>query len=654
MNDVVLEQPATVFFAPSLHIGPQGTELLVTRGRRNDLRFHDGAPSAAGSPAVPRWFVGGRNAVCWSAGTASGPAAVVEHPGTGLAGLIDFTGACQVDTPGGGRRMWFSARAEDGPWSIYVTESSDGRTWSPARIALAPGPSTESEHVMLPCVVRDGARWLMYYAGRDGSHRRIHLAVSDDGWSWTRNGVVLDRGQPGELDEYAADCPCVLKVAEGEFVMAYGAGSSRSIAAAVSADGLTWKKRGQVKGRGPAGAIDSQYAFYPWLLPAADGLDLFYAGEDDDGCWRIVSGPRLDPSVWVEAADDWVDPTVITRLAGALEDIDPTFLQTSSDAHAETASFTSSDDSVRQLRPSSGPVFLVRGESAQHVVKLGRSPDAVHREVNGASILRAHLPLLPCALRFVRGQPVAVMPWVDARTAATVARADPERFRQVLVDFLPRFAGSLAATAEVADPGSVDWTGQSPEVLLSWLDDIETLAGPWLDLQPALNGVPGGETLRVRLQAARLELMRQPRRTALGTGDTHLNNVLVGAERYWVIDLEYAGRFDIDYLVAKLWLSCLKHTGLLDDARVTVTASGLETSVGLRSRLARELLTGTLLTDCFRGLPLSPARVCAYMLAKLRFRFDSQPQPPGLALAATMLSRRLTDALVPDGHSYDG
>lgn len=78
----------------------------------------------------------------------------------------------------------------------------------------------------------------MWYVGRDGANRRVHVALSPDGLAWERHGVALGLGPDGSLDAYATDCPAVAPV-DGGLLMLYGAGTSRSIAAAASGDGIT-------------------------------------------------------------------------------------------------------------------------------------------------------------------------------------------------------------------------------------------------------------------------------------------------------------------------------------------------------------------------------------------------------------------------------
>ncbi|QID34379.1 hypothetical protein G3260_000154 [Streptomyces albus] len=131
----------------------------------------------------------------------------------------------------------------------------------------------------------------MWYAGRDGHHRRIHLATSTDGVTWQRHGVVVDTGVSGAPDAYAADCPAVTPTADGGLLMVYGACTARCLAAAHSTDGRTWRPLGTILHRGGADAPDARYAFYPALVPDRG------TGPAAGCCWTPgISSPACSPS----------------------------------------------------------------------------------------------------------------------------------------------------------------------------------------------------------------------------------------------------------------------------------------------------------------------------------------------------------------------
>lgn len=67
----------------------------------------------------------------------------------------------------------------------------------------------DSRFVSDPCVCRDGDDWLMFYFGFDGKKAVDMLAYGNDPYAWTKAGLLIDTGAPGELDSVYAHKPSV-------------------------------------------------------------------------------------------------------------------------------------------------------------------------------------------------------------------------------------------------------------------------------------------------------------------------------------------------------------------------------------------------------------------------------------------------------------
>jgi hypothetical protein len=135
-------------------------------------------------------------------------------------------------------------------------------------------------NVYAPEIHRDGKRWLMWYGGqgRDG-HDRIHLAESEDGTLWKKRGVVLDRGTANHVND-----PSVVRTADvwWMYYTVAETGETDEIAAATSKDGVTWKKRGVVLGRGAGNAWDSLKTGRPSVLYEGGVFKMWYDGQPSD------------------------------------------------------------------------------------------------------------------------------------------------------------------------------------------------------------------------------------------------------------------------------------------------------------------------------------------------------------------------------------
>ncbi|KAK3281916.1 hypothetical protein CYMTET_10322 [Cymbomonas tetramitiformis] len=130
----------------------------------------------------------------------------------------------------------------------------------------------------------------MYYHGTSSITQptSIGICTSEDGFRWKRTGKqVLEAGAPGSFDASGLSNPNVVRLTTSEgggyrmFYEALDEDGVRSIGAATSKDGLSWKKvDGPVFSPSEEdGAWDSKGVGSPCLVPMAEGkYRLYYAG----------------------------------------------------------------------------------------------------------------------------------------------------------------------------------------------------------------------------------------------------------------------------------------------------------------------------------------------------------------------------------------
>lgn len=145
-------------------------------------------------------------------------------------------------------------------------------------------------------VVRDGARWLLYYTGYNAAKsdlKQLGLAVSDDGLHWKRaeNNPIL----PGV---YVEDLMIARR--DGQWVMV-AEGRDDIAQSFISTDGLNWaaegaldirRKNGEPIAAGPRGT--------PFLMHSGGEWKLFYE-RGDAGVWLAASKDR---KVWTHVSDE--------------------------------------------------------------------------------------------------------------------------------------------------------------------------------------------------------------------------------------------------------------------------------------------------------------------------------------------------------------
>jgi hypothetical protein len=116
--------------------------------------------------------------------------------------------------------------------------------WTKQPHCLSTDRAAGETHLWAPHVVdHDGRYWMFVCAGGDAPERyRIHLATSDDGWTWTRSPA-----NPLVVDGFEARDPMVRRVGD-RWVMYYTATSSPAggrhvVVATESDDLLRWSGR---------------------------------------------------------------------------------------------------------------------------------------------------------------------------------------------------------------------------------------------------------------------------------------------------------------------------------------------------------------------------------------------------------------------------
>ena len=191
-------------------------------------------------------------------------------------------------------KAWHSATSD---WYIagtklYYSTSSDGMNYTGQGLVVdnESYPEYDSRNINSPCVVFDGNLYHLYYSAYPGQqsgdcdrsfHKTIACAISIDGINWTKYGVVVD-GSEGSFDSNGVSHPVV--IFDGTrfemFYMSYD-GSIYSAAYAISYDGLSWQKIGKVDsidGR-VVGAVKENGIYRIWYMrsPEQHLYELCYA-----------------------------------------------------------------------------------------------------------------------------------------------------------------------------------------------------------------------------------------------------------------------------------------------------------------------------------------------------------------------------------------
>ncbi len=174
-------------------------------------------------------------------------------------------------------------------FQIGLANSTDGITFARQNggaplIPFGPNGDFDSFHAKEPWVVKDGATWRMWYTGWDGLKERIGYATSADGLSWAKQGMVLDVGANGAFDDSGVGSASVVKDG-GTWVMLFSGfdGVSWRIARATSPDGSTWTKQGVVLNLGEPNGFSGTAVRAGRILAEGTRSMVFYTGVSGAG-----------------------------------------------------------------------------------------------------------------------------------------------------------------------------------------------------------------------------------------------------------------------------------------------------------------------------------------------------------------------------------
>jgi predicted GH43/DUF377 family glycosyl hydrolase len=178
------------------------------------------------------------------------------------------------------------------PYTLFsglaIGSGADGPFDRFSRVPILDRTGGERYFRTAPFVMRDGARWRMWYIGGDGwtedqSGKKLPCysmrhVESSDGLSW--NGPSVECLTPEGPEEIGFGRPFVVREAMG-YCMWYSIRSRAGykIGYAESADGLHWERRDEAAGIEPSAAgWDSEMICFAAIVPARDGWVMFYNG----------------------------------------------------------------------------------------------------------------------------------------------------------------------------------------------------------------------------------------------------------------------------------------------------------------------------------------------------------------------------------------
>lgn len=188
---------------------------------------------------------------------------------------------------------------------VGLATSTDTVSWTRHAenpvITIDYGAGYDGVHNHMPTVTVDDDGGLQMHLAcyQNNVGNRICGASSEDGLSWTKQGVMLDLGESGDFDEDSLRCPEVIRTEDGTWHMLYygtvGDEHYGPTGYATSADGLSWTKHGAFTDKAGRlecpGLVQTPYGVEGWHN-CADAL-CYIRSDGDMTVWEMETTPDI-------------------------------------------------------------------------------------------------------------------------------------------------------------------------------------------------------------------------------------------------------------------------------------------------------------------------------------------------------------------------
>lgn len=308
---------------------------------------------------------------------------------------------------------------------------------------------------------------------------------------------------------------------------------------------------------------------------------------------------------------NWLQCETINKVVEILNTIPREYMCIQEDCNREDVVYRTED--VVQIRPSTHPLFWLKKLGL--VVKILYDKEKVENEKRARLVLKSSFSLVPMSFASYDNGFLEIMPYIDESVMLSeVSKTDLSEFTRIYDKMSARIYHYIICNRKPALKNqNVIYAGRSLECMQQWTSEmIGLLEGYNLfsyttGLDYNLSGV---------MKAVLDELKNITKNTCVFSGDMNCHNILSAKTDVFLIDFEYWGNFDVEYLISVLLGSLFSHCDLFEKYHIEREEKIIKAKYSLRIDLS-EIESLRILQKAW----VNCDRIKTFILARMYYKF---------------------------------
>lgn len=307
----------------------------------------------------------------------------------------------------------------------------------------------------------------------------------------------------------------------------------------------------------------------------------------------------------------WLSLEVINKIVKLLNNIPKKYMCIQEDCNRKDVFYCS--DEVVQIRPSTHPLFRLKKLGL--VVKVLYDKERVENEKKARSVLKNTFDLVPMGFACYDDGFLEIMPYLeDSLMLSEVSRYSLSDFVRIYDEVSTKvFRYILLNKKSFMKDEKVIFAGRTLDCMNQWTNElIDLMEGCRLfsyttGIEYNLSGV---------LKKVLDGLNSNTQNTCVFSGDINCHNILYTKKDVFLIDFEYWGNFDVEYLVSVLLGSLFSHCDLYENCYIEDEKTVIKIKYSLKVDLSKIKALKVI-----QDMSVDNERIKAYILARMYYKF---------------------------------